>query len=324
VWITTSLTSALTPTAIALGNFDGIHRGHRQVIQPVLDPAIKPERATDADELNGPGMLSTVVTFSPHPQEFFSGIPRNLLTPQPEKVLQLQGMGIEQLMLLPFDRELARLSPQEFVETILVGQLQAKHISVGQDFLFGHKRAGNAVDLQAIAASFGVAVTIVPLETYQGHRISSSAIRQALQAGDLPLAERMLGRAYTLMGQVVTGQQLGRTIGFPTANLQLPANKCLPREGVYGVRVSGPGIASPLPILGVMNIGNRPTVNGLTLTIEVHLLDWAGDLYGQMLTVELVQFIRPEQKFASIEDLKAQISADCAIARTMLSAPLLG
>jgi riboflavin kinase / FMN adenylyltransferase len=316
VWITNSTKSVLTPTAVALGNFDGIHRGHRQVIQPVLDLTANYDSLPDS---NGSRPLATVVTFSPHPQEFFSGQPRSLLTPYAEKVRQLRAIDVEQLVLLPFDRELAQLSPQAFVETILVQQLQARHISVGQDFLFGHKRAGNAVDLQAIAASFGIDVSIVPLETFHGQRISSSAIRQAIQAGDGVTAERMLGRAYSLVGEVVTGQQLGRTIGFPTANLQLPPNKCLPHQGVYGVKVSGPEIApSERPLLGVMNVGNRPTVNGLAQTIEVHLLDWSGDLYGKTLTVELVQFIRSEQKFDSLPALKTQIAVDCAVAREVL------
>jgi riboflavin kinase/FMN adenylyltransferase len=303
VWITSSPITALTPTAVALGNFDGIHLGHRQVILPVLN--------------NDGHSRATVVTFSPHPKEFFTGEPRSLLTPQEEKVLYLEEIGVEQLVLLPFNRELASLTPQQFVEEILVNQLQARQVSVGVDFCFGYKRTGTAEDLQAIAATFGIGVTIVPLLRLHGTRISSSAIREALLSGDLQTANRMLGRPYRLIGQVVTGQQIGRTIGFPTANLQILADKLVPCRGVYGVRVSGVGTD---PILGVMNIGNRPTVNGLSQTIEVHLLDWAGDLYGKTLTVELEEFIRPEQKFVSLEDLKAQINADCETARTALTA----
>ncbi|BAU11696.1 riboflavin biosynthesis protein RibF [Leptolyngbya sp. NIES-3755] len=303
MWITSSPTTALTPTAVALGNFDGIHLGHRQVITPVLD--------------NDGQSRATVVTFSPHPKEFFSGEPRSLLTPQEEKVLYLEEIGVEQLVLLPFNRELANLTPQQFVEEIVVNQLQARQVSVGADFCFGHKRSGNAEVLKEIAATFGIGVTIVPLLKFHGTRISSSAIREALVSGQLHTANRMLGRSYRLIGQVVTGQQIGRTIGFPTANLQLLADKLVPCGGVYGVRVSGIGTD---PILGVMNIGNRPTVNGMSQTIEVHLLDWSGDLYGRTLSVELEEFIRPEQKFASLEDLKAQIHADCETARTALTA----
>lgn len=303
MWITSSPTTALTPTAVALGNFDGIHLGHRQVIAPVLE--------------NDGIARTTVVTFSPHPKEFFTGEPRSLLTPQEEKVLHLEAIGVQQLVLLPFNRELAKLTPQQFVEEILVNQLQARQVSVGADFCFGHRRTGTADDLKAIAATFGIGVTIVPLLLFQGKRISSSAIREALLSGDLQTANRMLGRPYRLIGQVVTGQQLGRTIGFPTGNLQLLGDKLVPCRGVYAVRVSGAGETS---ILGVMNIGNRPTVNGLSQTIEVHLLDWSGDLYGKTLIVELEEFIRPEQKFASLEELKAQIQADCETARSTLAA----
>lgn len=303
MWITSSPTTALTPTAVALGNFDGIHLGHRQVIAPVLE--------------NDGIARTTVVTFSPHPKEFFTGEPRSLLTPQEEKVLHLEAIGVQQLVLLPFNRELAKLTPQQFVEEILVNQLQARQVSVGADFCFGHRRTGTADDLKAIAATFGIGVTIVPLLLFQGKRISSSAIREALLSGDLQTANRMLGRSYRLIGQVVTGQQLGRTIGFPTANLQLLGDKLVPCRGVYAVRVSGAGESA---ILGVMNIGNRPTVNGLSQTIEVHLLDWSGDLYGKTLIVELEEFIRPEQKFASLEELKAQIQADCETARSTLAA----
>lgn len=304
MWITSSPATALTPTAVALGNFDGIHLGHRQVISPVLN-------------FDG-NFRATVVTFSPHPREFFTGEPRSLLTPQEEKVLHLEAIGVQQLVLLPFNRELASLTPQQFVEEILVNQLQARHVSVGVDFCFGSKRTGTAEDLSAIAATFGIGVTIVPLLLFQGKRISSSAIREALLSGDLQTANRMLGRSYRLVGRVVTGQQLGRTIGFPTANLQLLGDKLVPRQGVYGVRVSGIGTENP--VLGVMNIGNRPTVNGMAQTIEVHLLDWSGDLYGKTLIVELEEFIRPEQKFASLDDLKAQIYKDCETARTTLTA----
>ena len=304
MWITSSPSTALTPTAVALGNFDGIHLGHRQVIAPVLN--------TDGN------LRATVVTFSPHPKEFFTGEPRLLLTPQKEKVLHLEAIGVEQLVLLPFDRELASLTPQQFVEEILVKQMQARQVSVGADFCFGCKRTGTAVDLQAIAATFGIGVTVVPLLRLHGTRISSSAIREALLSGNLQLANQMLGRPYRLMGRVVKGQQIGRTIEFPTANLHLLDDKLVPQRGVYGVRVSG--IGSERPLLGVMNIGNRPTVNGLSQTIEVHLLDWSGDLYGETLSVELEQFIRPEQKFASLEDLKTQIYSDCETARTALAA----
>ena len=297
---TSSLAKALTPTAVALGNFDGLHLGHQRVIQPILD-------STEH-------IYSTVVTFDPHPQEFFTGQRRPLLTPLDEKVQQLARLGVEQLVLLPFNGELAALSPQEFVEKILLQQLRAQQISVGEDFCFGKQRRGTAIDLKAIASTFNIPVTMVPLHTCEGDRISSSSIRRALEQGDLEQARALLGRPYTLTGYVVKGQQLGRKIGFPTANLQLPTEKFLPRQGVYAVRVLGEDSS-----LGVMNIGNRPTVNGIHPSVEVHLLDWSDDLYGKTLTVQLEKFLRPEQKCASLEALIAQIQVDCAIARSQLT-----
>ncbi|MBE9162129.1 bifunctional riboflavin kinase/FAD synthetase [Tychonema sp. LEGE 06208] len=401
--LTSSCTAALTPTAVALGNFDGLHLGHRQVVQPILnrspksnsatvsvsaqssrsnpgqdanleskpsvswdnDSAAPPDTADSGLNFNGSIALgqavgnsfsgldsngvdrlySTVLTFAPHPQEFFTGKPRKLLTPLAQKVELLAAMGVEQLVLLPFDRELAALTADEFVEKILVRQLQASRISVGVDFRFGHRRAGTAVDLQSIASGYGIDVTLVTLHNCdEGDRISSSAIREGLASGDLRKANQLLGRSYTLVGTVVGGQRLGRTIGFPTANIELPPEKFLPCFGVYAVRVSvkngGENIKYPNSsykwenpqsliaqkpsnlsfINGVMNIGRRPTVDGLQLTVEVHLLDWSGDLYGKTLSASLVEFLRPEQKFASLDALKTQIKADCDVARKVLAA----
>ncbi|MDZ7965556.1 MAG: bifunctional riboflavin kinase/FAD synthetase [Nostoc sp. DedSLP03] len=334
----------LTPTAVALGKFDGVHLGHQRVIQPVLhtgghlsgasSPHSKGNQLTNQEYT-----YSTVVTFDPHPQEFFTGQPRTLLTPLDEKVQQLRSLGVEQLVLLPFDKELSALTPEEFVEKILVQQLRCQRISIGQDFCFGEKRSGTAQDLQLLAAKHNIPVTIVPLQTYTGDsstqtscvsttptqdaRISTSLIRQNLEQGDIKNANLLLGRPYTLLGDVVQGQQLGRTIGFPTANLQLPKEKFLPRQGVYAVRVFTLGETSDTVSsenLGVMNIGNRPTVNGTYSSAEVHLFDWSGDLYGKKLVVQLVKFLRPEQKFPSLEALKTQIQLDCVVAREVLSA----
>ncbi len=263
---------------------------------------------------------STLVTFDPHPQEFFSGESRSLLTPQVEKVQYLETMGIQQLILLPFDRALAALSPQAFVAEILIKQLQACCISVGEDFRFGHRRAGTADDLKAIAQPYGVTVNIVPLNKIDGLRISSSAVRQALSQGDILQASQLLGRPYRLIGEVIQGQQLGRTLGFPTANLQLSPNKFLPRYGVYAVRVTWDDQKSKNH-LGVMNLGCRPTVApGQSATVEIHLLDWSGDLYGKILTVDIEQFLRPEQKFVSLDQLKTQIQLDCIQAKSLASA----
>ena len=243
-------------------------------------------------------VYSTVVTFNPHPQEFFSGKPKKLLAPITEKLALLEEIGVEQVVLLPFNQELADLTPIQFVEEILVKHLQTYRVSVGWDFRFGRNRTGDAKDLQAIASNYNIDVKIVPLYSCEnGERISSSIIRQALEAGDLKKSNRLLGRPYSLVGQVVQGQQLGRKLGFPTANLQLPPHKILPCFGVYAVEVYIYGEKQPQeiftgdrPHIGVMNVGCRPTLNGLNPTVEVHILDWSQDLYGQTLTVNLIEF----------------------------------
>lgn len=346
MWITSSPTSAKKPTKIALGNFDGVHLGHQQVIEPILthkgglpslvlseDICLQTSAASGYSHLPGarsssiqsepPASLSisewaSVVTFFPHPKEFFSGRARPLLTPLEEKSRQLACLGVDQLVLLPFNAELANLDATAFVERVLLDDLQATHISVGSDFHFGKDRGGNAELLRAIALHHHIPVTIVPLHNDDKGRISSSRIRQALSDGELTKANQLLGRPYTLTGLVVHGKQLGRTIGFPTANLKLPSDKFIPRRGVYSVKAFGilPG---QKPILGVMNIGHRPTVAGQDLSVEVHLFDWNGDVYGETFTVSLESFIRPEQTFESLDLLKEQIWQDCTIARTTLA-----
>ena len=362
MWITSSLKAAKAPTNIALGNFDGVHLGHQEVMAPILcqrsekaaeridyrsaaalhngiltagysdlpseffskasasakadvpvvGVPIEKHRLLTEPQLPSSGAYATVVTFSPHPHEYFSGVSRPLLTPVAEKAWQLARLGIDQLVMLPFNQALAEMTPKDFVEEILIEGLKAQRISVGSDFHFGKGRSGNAQRLMEIAAKHGIPVIQVPLKYEKGDRISSSRIREALQSGQIDVATELLGRPYILTGKVVKGQQIGRTIGFPTANLQVPDNKFLPRTGVYSVQVLGAEEqkTNDQPLLGVMNIGQRPTVAGEHLTIEVHVLNWSGDLYQKNLTVMLKGFIRPEQKFDSLDQLKAQIKQD--------------
>ena len=304
--ITNSYNVVHKPTAIALGNFDGIHRGHQVVLRPIISC-----KSTE--------LYASVVSFDPHPRQFFSGKQLSLLTPKQEKANYLETLGFQQLILIPFDRALAALSPQDFVDRILVKQLQTKIVSIGEDFRFGNQRKGTATDLKKIASELGIEVYINSLHKYQDERqnsvrVSSSLIRQALMSGNVKQANLMLGRSYCLRGKVVKGKQIGRTIGFPTANLQIPVNKFLPRFGVYAVKVK----YETNNILGVMNIGCRPTVKGELPTIEIHLLDWSGNLYGVELTVQLEAFLRAEQKFDSLDDLKSQIKRDCQAAKDIL------
>jgi riboflavin kinase/FMN adenylyltransferase len=304
--IITTTTTVKTPTAIALGNFDGIHRGHQVVLQPIISR-------------KSPPFYASVVSFDPHPREFFTEQKLLLLTPKQEKADYLATLGFQQLILISFDRSLASLSPEDFVKQILIEQLQTKIVSIGEDFRFGYQRKGTAQDLKEIASQLGIEVYVNSLHKYRDERqqlvrVSSSLIRQALSAGEVERAKTMLGRSYTLTGLIVKGKQIGRTIGFPTANLQVPSNKFLPRYGVYAVRVN----YNHNYISGVMNIGCRPTVEGELPTVEVHLLDWSGDLYEQTITVSLEAFLRPEQKFNSLDSLKQQITTDCQQAKRLL------
>ncbi len=295
VRVTSNVAEIDVPTAVALGNFDGLHLGHQAVIA-ALSQAPK-------------HCVASVVTFTPHPQAFFSGSPRPCLTLPQEKVPVLAGLGIQQLIRLPFTPALAQLSPEDFVQQILVNQLQAQFIAVGFNFGFGHRRAGTATDLQTLAGAWGIPVQIVAPQRLGSERISSSAIRQALTVGDVHLAEKLLGRPYLISGTVVTGQKLGRQLGFPTANLGLATEKFLPRFGVYRVLVMGTSLPKPWP--GILNVGVRPTLGGKAVSAEVHLLEWRGDLYGDVLEVALLDFVRPERQFANLGELQSQIAADC-------------
>ncbi|AUC61899.1 bifunctional riboflavin kinase / FMN adenylyltransferase RibF [Cyanobacterium sp. HL-69] len=303
ILVTSSLENIITPNAIALGNFDGLHRGHQRVINSIF-------------KINNPDIYPTLVTFTPHPQEYFTGKKKQLLTPIPEKAKLLEKMGVKQLILLPFDRELATLSARAFVKDILVEKINAKYISIGSDFRFGYQRQGDAHKLQELTAENNIYVNITAEEKIDINdsftRISSSDIRRALGEGNLSLAQGMLGRKYTLKGKVVKGQQLGRKIGFPTANLDIDKQKFLPKKGVYKVIVNQNNIYDN-QLLGVMNIGDRPTVDGTKTTVEVHILNWEGDLYNKVLEVELLKFLRPERKFNSLDELKAQIASDCEL-----------
>ncbi|WP_017295100.1 bifunctional riboflavin kinase/FAD synthetase [Geminocystis herdmanii] len=307
--ITTSLhnipqDTIISPCAIALGNFDGIHKGHQQVIQPIFDY---------------PHLTPSLVTFIPHPQEFFTGTRKQLLTPIPEKCQILEDLGIQQLILLPFDRDLAHLTPEKFVNNILIEQIQAKFISVGEDFKFGYQRQGNAEYLQTLANKYNVKVSITQEQNLtinnQSMRISSSYIRDSLLTGKPELASQMLGREYQLIGQVIEGQKLGRKIGFPTANLRVYPEKFLPKIGVYLVQI----FLENKHLWGVMNLGNKPTVDGKNISIEVHVFDFNNDLYNKKITVKLIKFLRNEQKFSSLNELKKQIQIDCEKAKFIIS-----
>jgi riboflavin kinase / FMN adenylyltransferase len=298
------------PAAVTIGNFDGVHRGHQVMVARTIAAA------------KARGLRSAVLTFEPHPRELFaaSSAPTRL-TSLREKLELLASLGIEATYVARFSRRFAALSPQAFFSDLLLGQIAARWVMVGSDFRFGARRSGDAALLQDMARAQGVEVEIIEDVTESGLRVSSSAVRQALAAGDLQRAARLLGRPYSISGRVVRGQQLGRTLGFPTANVQLKHNQP-PLLGIYAVRAHGIGDA---PMDGVASLGFRPTLaEGLKPTLEVFVFDFSGDLYGRHLRVEFIGKIRDEEKYDGLDALKAAIARDCAGARALLLAHARG
>ena len=297
---------ARRPTALALGSFDGIHAGHRAVIAAALD-GLDPEI----------GAIPSVVSFWPHPREVLFGETRLRLDLPQEKLSLLGPLGIEQLVLVPFTKELAQLSAEEFADSVLLETLQAKRIAVGTNFRFGHRRAGDAELLQRLARRRGVDVRIVDIVEDADGRMSSSRIRSALEQGALAQAEALLGRPYRFQGKVVRGRGLGREIGWPTANLQVDGRKFLPGLGVYAAWVQLDGAGDVMP--AVMNLGPQPTVDpNSPSAVEVHLLDRSLELDHRELVVEPVHRLRGQQKFNGLQELSAQIGDDAEAARQLL------
>jgi riboflavin kinase/FMN adenylyltransferase len=282
-----------------LGVFDGVHVGHRAVI----------EAARQQVESHGGNCV--VVTFDPHPIRVLAPerAPRQLLASLDHKARLLEKIHVDALLALPFTREFAQISATDFIES-LVRHQHVTTIAVGEDWRFGKGREGDVSFLRRIGEKLGFQVIALPPVMHQGERISSTRIRQSIRDGAMANAAEMLGRPYGIEGLVVKGQQLGRTLGFPTANIALGEEQ-LPPDGVWAVRGHGDGHAWQ----GVANLGNRPTVDGLTRVFEVHLFDHDSDLYGKMLEVEFVKHLRPEQKFPSLDALREQITKDVTGAR---------
>jgi riboflavin kinase/FMN adenylyltransferase len=313
--------NALLPTAIALGTFDGLHQGHRRVIAAVTPGEERASARPGASQQMAP--VPTVVSFWPHPREVLHGELRLRLDLPEEKLALLEPLGIRQLVLVPFDRELAALNPEEFVQSVLVGQLQAARIAVGENFRFGVGRSGNALDLVRIGSAHGIEVEVLPMLWEGGERVSSSRIRRALAVGDLAEAMRLLERPYRFSGRVIQGRGLGRQLGWPTANLQVDGHKFLPQEGVYAAwawsHTPGHDGFESGPMAAVMNLGPQPTVDPQAPSaVEVHLLDREINLNGSMLCVEPVRLLRRQQKFENLSKLSGQIGNDANDARQIL------
>ena len=290
-----------------MGTFDGVHVGHRKIL----------ERITQNTE-NGE-YESLVLTFFPHPRMVLKGDSDvKLLNTLSEKMDLLEKLGIQNLVIHPFDETFSRLSAEEFVKTVLVEQFHIQKIIIGHDHRFGSNRTANIDDLIAFGKQYGFEVEQISVQEIDAVSISSTKIRNALSEGNMALTNEYLGYEYFLTGTILKGKQLGRSIGFPTANLHIEENyKLIPRNGVYVVK----SYINQKTVFGMMNIGFNPTVAGEKLSIEVHYFDFDADLYDQQIAVSILEYLRPEQKFASVDLLKEQLQKDKKTALDYINKP---
>ncbi len=285
--------------SVALGNFDGVHLGHQEILRKTVETAHRK------------GRDAVVYTFDPHPRLVLSKVPEipRITTPR-ERADLLEHLGIDVLVLAEFTLEFAAQTPEEFVENVLVEELGVRNLFIGDNYRFGKGRAGTAQTLKNMAPELGFVVHVIPPVTMDGLRVSSSRIRERLMQGQIREANMLLGREFTIEGRVIHGHHRGKGLGFPTANMK-PEVKLHPPEGVYAVycRVGGDIYQ------GVMNIGYNPTFKDRRVSYEVHLLDFNRDIYGEMIRVYLVDRLRPEMTFAGVDALKEQIAKDVELSR---------
>lgn len=300
-----TFTRAETPVALTIGNFDGVHLGHQAMLSRLKDAAHRL------------GLPACVMTFEPHPREFFAPDQApTRLTSLREKLQLLAQSEVDCVHVCRFNYDFARISAEEFITRILNRELSVRWLLVGDDFRFGARRAGDFTMLQTFAAENGFAVEVMPSVIIKDQRVSSTAIRQALASGDLNSARKLLGRAYSISGRVIDGDKLGKQIGFPTANIQLKHNRP-PLSGIFAVAVCGAIPSSPATAVpGVASLGVRPTTheNGKPV-LEVHLFDFNQEIYGHHLQVDFLHKLRDEEKYADLDTLVLQIKKDVAQAK---------
>lgn len=303
------LVEAARGAVLAIGNFDGVHRGHKALIANVRALAGK-----DGSEARA--RPAGVMVFEPHPREFFQpDVPHFRLTPLPEKLRLLRAEGIDLCVVLNFDAALAAMSAENFIAEILVRRLGVSHVVIGYDFCFGHKRQGSAETMRAAGKRFGFGVSVIDQQGDENNdAFSSSQIRTFLRAGDVDAARLALGHTWRVSGSVTHGAKLGTEFGFPTANLALPDGFDL-RHGVYAVQV----VIGQSRYQGAAYFGSRPSVDGGPARLEVFIFDFQGDLYEKDIAIEFVAFVREDSRFESFEALKAQMARDCERARKILS-----
>ncbi|CAL7964333.1 bifunctional riboflavin kinase/FMN adenylyltransferase [Gammaproteobacteria bacterium] len=290
-----------------VGNYDGVHLGHQQLLTRLKEKS---------KELKVPAV---VIIFEPQPVEFFTGDKSLRLTSLREKILLFAQYEIDAVLILAFNAHFVGMTAKHFAEKILAGAMHVRYLVIGDDFSFGHNREGNFALLNQYAGALGLEVESMPAFKIEGVRVSSSFIRIALLQGTLKVATRFLGRPYRVTGRVVHGRQLGRDLGFPTANIHLVRRE-LPLEGVYVVKVYD---SEKSPLFGVANIGFRPTVSGKDKSFEVYIFNFNANIYGKRIAIEFCEKIRDEQKFASLEELKLQIEKDVKTASLLLQTPTI-
>ena len=287
-------------TAVTLGKFDGVHRGHQKLIKNIC-------------EKRSEGLESVVVTIWPDPKA------KALLTRSEKKEL-LRSLGVQWWMDCPFLPQISHMEPEEFVREVLVNRLRAKYITVGSDFRFGFQRKGDCALLARLQEKFGYELEVVEKERHQGREISSSYVKEVLEKGSMELVNELLVYPYTVQGEVLHGRKIGRTLGMPTTNLIPSVGKLLPPNGVYATKtilhpMAGDDYTQQDPLYGITNIGYKPTIGEYFRGVETYLFDFEGDLYGQMISVQFYSYERPEQKFSDMEKLKEQMHRDIMFGR---------
>lgn len=294
------LTAELPATSLAVGNFDGLHRGHQALIEAARE--------------GGRDLAPALMCFEPLPATFFQpDSPQPRLLTVRDKISLCRDYGLDLMFMLRFNEPFARQSPERFVREVLVRGAGARRVVVGEDFRFGARAAGDVAMLEKLSRRYGFEVVRVEAVRDGGERVSSTAVREALADGDLAAAERLLGRPYAISGRVLRGDSMGRELGYATVNLRPPIPPAL--SGILAVRVSGAGLENHP---GVASLGRRPTVGGRAWVLEVHLFDYDDDLYGRHLNVEFVEFIRPEERFDDVEAMKKQMEKDAERAKDIL------
>lgn len=293
------------PTVITIGTFDGVHLGHQKIINKVVESARREN------------LLATIFTFFPHPRMIVQhDNSLKLIHTLSEKKEALKALGVDLLIVQPFNEEFANLTAEDFVHKLLIERLNAKKVIIGYDHRFGKGRTADIKDMERFGEQYGFAVEEIPVEEINEVSVSSTAIRNALLSGKMDIAERYLAAPYSLTGTVVHGMKLGRSIGYPTANIVVDDKyKLIPKDGVYAVY----SLINQQKVYGMMSIGKNPTIEGKGSSIEVHFFDFNSDIYDQQITIYFIKYLREEQKFDSIELLKQQIANDERAARKAIA-----